>query len=414
MAPPTVTIAGGGPAGLAAALAVVRDGGRARVLERRGDIGVRFHGDFQGLENWTTEGDVLEELRSIGIETAFEHTPFRECVFFDPDGREYECRAREPLWYLVRRGPESGSLDQALKAQALAEGVEIQFGQTAEHLPDGGIVAHGPRRVDAIAVGYVFPTDRRDGAFGAVSDDLAPAGYAYLLICRGRATLATCMFGDFHNEKQYLARTVSFFERTVGVRLHDATRFGGFGNMAADPTVRRGRMLLAGEAAGLQDALFGFGMRYALMSGHLAGRAWADGDLAAYEAAYRRRLRPWIRAAAVNRYVYGRSGARGYRALVRRVCGASDPRAWLGRHYGHHWWTPLVYPFARARAERLQAAPAFHKCEDDCDCTYCRCVREMAASSVANDLTRAADDDRRHTTAPVPVGASGNEAPPCQ
>lgn len=372
-----VTIAGAGLSGLAAALTIVRRGGHVRVLERRGDVGARFHGDFQGLENWSTGSDVLEELRSIGIDVAFEHTPFRECVFFDPDGREYECRSREPLWYLVRRGTDAGSLDQALKTQALAEGVEIQFGQNVERLPDGGIVAHGPRRVDAIAVGYVFPTDRRDGAFGAVSDDLAPAGYAYLLICRGRATLATCMFADFHNDKQYLARTVEFFERNVGVRVRDATRFGGFGAMAADPAVRRGRILIAGEAAGLQDALFGFGMRYALMSGHLAGRACADGDLAAYEEAYRRRLRPWIRAAAVNRYSYGRFGVRGYRALVRRVCRASDPRAWLRRHYAPHWWTPLVYPIARAHAARLEAAPAFHECRDDCDCTYCRCVREM-------------------------------------
>ncbi|MGE0124474.1 MAG: NAD(P)/FAD-dependent oxidoreductase [Dehalococcoidia bacterium] len=371
-----VTIAGSGLSGLAAALAIVRRGGQVRVLERRGDVGARFHGDFQGLENWSTESDVLEELRSVGIEAVFEHTPFRECVFFDPDGRGYECRSRDPLWYLVRRGTDAGSLDQALKTQALAEGVEIQFGQNVERLPDGGIVAHGPRRVDAIAVGYVFPTDRRDGAFGAVSDDLAPAGYAYLLICQGRATLATCMFADFHNDKQYLARTVEFFERNVGVRVRDATRFGGFGAMAADPTVRRGRILIAGEAAGLQDALFGFGMRYALVSGHLAGRAWADGDLAAYEEAYRRRLRPWIRAAAVNRYAYGRFGARGYRALVRRVCRASDPRAWLRRHYAPRWWTPLVYPFARAHATRLEAAPAFHECRDGCDCTYCRCVRE--------------------------------------
>lgn len=87
------------------------------------------------------------------------------------------------------------------------------------------------------------------------------------------------MFDDFHNDKEYLARSVDFFERKVGIRLRDARSFGGFGNMAADPRVRRGRLLLAGEAAGLQDALFGFGMRYALTSGYLAGQAWVDQDL---------------------------------------------------------------------------------------------------------------------------------------
>ena len=48
-----------------------------------------------------------ERTAALGIETAFDHTPFRECVLFDPDGREYECRSAEPLWYLVRRGTDT-------------------------------------------------------------------------------------------------------------------------------------------------------------------------------------------------------------------------------------------------------------------------------------------------------------------
>ena len=43
-----VRIVGGALSGLAAALAVVRGGGRAHVFERRREVGARFHGDFQG------------------------------------------------------------------------------------------------------------------------------------------------------------------------------------------------------------------------------------------------------------------------------------------------------------------------------------------------------------------------------
>ena len=404
-----VPIVGGGLSGLAAALTVVRGGGRAHVFERRRDVGARFHGDFQGLENWSTEGDVLEEIASIGVEPTFEHTPFRECVLFDPDGREHVCRSSRPLWYLVRRGTERGTLDQALKAQALAQGVEIEFGKAMEHLPEGGIVAHGPRHVDAIAVGYVFSTDRSDGAFAVVSDDLAPRGYAYLLICRGRATLATCMFDDFHNDKQYLARTVQFFEKTVGVTPGDARSFGGFGNMPAEPKVRRGTMLLVGEAAGLQDALFGFGMRYALASGHLAGLAFVDGDLSEYEAAYRRLFRPRIEAAVVNRYLYRRGGAGGYRTLVEYMSGARDPRAWLRRYYNRRWWTPLVYPLARAHAARQQARSDAHECREDCDCTYCRCVREAARQGAGDEVVKASGADRE-ALEPVDAGVQRREA----
>lgn len=403
MSTTSVSIVGGGLSGLAAALAVVRDGGRARVYERRGESGARFHGDFQGLENWSTEGDVLEEFASFGIEPTFDHTPFRECVFFDPDGREHVCRSQQPLWYLVRRGTEVGTLDQALKAQALAAGVDIEFGQTVEHLPEGGIVAYGPRRVDAIAVGYVFPTDRADGAFGVVSDTLAPGGYAYLLICRGRATVATCMFDDFHNDKQYLARTVEFFEKSVGLVLQAGRQFGGFANMSPEPRVRRGRVLFAGEAAGLQDALFGFGMRYAVASGHLAGRAFVNGDLSQYEAAYRRQFRPRIQAATVNRYLYRRAGERGYRTLVERLSEAPDPRAWMRRYYNRHWWTPLIYPIARAHAARVRSGPDAHECREAATARICQCVREAAASRTVDDVAKAGRTDR---DVPAVAGAS--------
>jgi flavin-dependent dehydrogenase len=217
------------------------------------------------------------------------------------------------------------------------------------------------------------------------------------------------MFDDFHNDKQYLARSVDFFERKVGITLRDARPFGGFGNMAADPKVRRGGLLLAGEAAGLQDALFGFGMRYALTSGYFAGQAWVDQDLPGYEEAYRRRIRPWIHAAAVNRYLYRRAGARGYRAVVERVCGSRDPRSWLRRRYARHWWTRLVYRIARAHAVRLQSGPAAHACREGCDCTYCRCVREAAGRNLESDVTANAGE---RATPQVTAGATSKGDPP--
>lgn len=374
-----MTIIGGGLSGLAAAIAVVRAGGQAHVHERRREIGARFHGDFQGLENWSTDADVLSELQSLGIETTFDHTPFTECVVFDPDGREYLCRSRTPLWYLVRRGPGAGSLDQALKAQALAVGVHIECDTTLEHLPNGGILAHGPRRVDAIAVGYVFPTDRSDGAYAVASDALAPGGYGYLLVHGGRATLATCMFRDFHNDRHYLARTTEFFTRAVGITVRDARQFGGYGNFAAVPVWRRRRMLFTGEAAQLQDALLGFGMRSAIVSGCLAGWSVLADDGSSYASACERRFGAFVRAAVVNRYVYGHCGAPGYRLLIRSLASAGDPRAWARRCYGGGWWTRMLYPFARRGLARRLTAPL--PCPDDCDCTYCRCVRHAARAS---------------------------------
>ena len=85
------------------------------VHEHNGDVGGRFHGDFQGLENWTVDDDVLDELGRSGIEATFEHAAYREFTVFDADGRALSLRSSRPLFYLVRRGSQPGTLDASLK-----------------------------------------------------------------------------------------------------------------------------------------------------------------------------------------------------------------------------------------------------------------------------------------------------------
>lgn len=103
----------------------------------------------------------------------------------------------------------------------------------------------------------------------------------------------------------------------------------------------------------MQDALFGFGMRYAIVSGHLAGTALARGTADRYVAACRSRLLRLARMSAVNRYLYERAGERGYRAMLERLC-RGDARPWLRGYYRGHWWTPLLYPLAFREARRRQ------------------------------------------------------------
>ena len=210
--PAAIEISGAGPAGLAAAIAARKLGLSAIVYERRADVGSRFHGDFQGLENWTTEGDVLTELAALGVEPVFEHKAYREVVVFDPSGIDRTYRAKQPIFYLVVRGNNFGTLDSELKRQAMALGVKLNFNSRVTHFPQGGIVTEGPHRADAIAAGYLFETDMADAAYAALSDNLAAKGYAYLLVCNGQGTLASCLFADFHNEHDYVERCRNFFE----------------------------------------------------------------------------------------------------------------------------------------------------------------------------------------------------------
>jgi len=376
-----VHIVGAGPAGLVAALTVAQSGRHAIVHERALAVGTRFHDDFEGLENWTTGRDVVDELASFGIAIDFDHTPFRETVVFDPAGRAHRYRSPRPLYYLVRRGSGPGTLDASLEAQALASGVEIRFGDPRPHLPEGGIVAAGPRGSDAIAVGYVFETDAEDAAYGAVSDHLATKGYAYLLVQGGRGTVAACLFDDFHNERAYLERTVAFFQDRVDFEMRNPRRFGGTGNFAVPQTARRGPVLFAGEAAGFQDPLWGFGMRYAMVSGHLAGHAVLNGDLTLYDRSWESRFGGQLRRGIVNRYLYARLGDRGYAALVRHLDHAADVRQALGRHYGASLTSRLLYPWAR-RGVRSRRAETFCVMEG-CDCTWCRCQHATTGSAAA-------------------------------
>lgn len=373
-------IAGAGPAGLAAAISAARRGSPVTVHERQSDVGHRFHGDFQGLENWTTDHDVLEDLAVAGIEPTFDHVPFSELTVFDHQGRAHQIRSAQPMWYLIRRGNDAGTLDVALKRQADAQGVTLSRDDIVRQFPAGGIVAHGPRRPDVIAVGYVFDTALDDAAFAVASDDLAPKGYAYLLIAGGRATMASCMFEDFHNERIYLERTASFFRRTLGVEPTSPRRFGGFGNVYGQPAPHRGNMLYVGEAAGFQDPLFGFGIRYALTSGQLAANAWLDGQPQAYAercaAAFDRQLM----IGATNRYLYGLMGNAGYARLLRHIDGQPDAREWLRRYYTTGTLRRWFGPVAR---RRLKSAPAaLHPPEESCDCTWCQCTRHQAPAEV--------------------------------
>jgi NADPH-dependent 2,4-dienoyl-CoA reductase/sulfur reductase-like enzyme len=88
MNPRVVEISGAGPAGLSAALAARARGAEVTAYEARNDARARFHGNFQGLENWTSQTDVSTEPANSGIQFDLSHTPLNEVVWFDPEGVE--------------------------------------------------------------------------------------------------------------------------------------------------------------------------------------------------------------------------------------------------------------------------------------------------------------------------------------
>ncbi len=362
-----ITVVGAGPSGLASAIVLARAGRRVIVRERRQNVGARFHGDFQGLENWSVEHDVLDEMRDLGITLNLPVHPIRSGAAYDAAGGEYEVRDERPLYYLVRRGPGSGTLDEALLAAARDAGAEIRFGDDVKRVPPDAIVATGPRRADAIASGYVFETDMADASYVSFDDRLAPWGYAYLLVADGIGTLAVCMFRDFKNHAAHLQAAVEYFERLAGLQMRDPKPFGGYGMLSRLARVERGGRLLVGERAGLQDALAGFGLRYAMISGALAAKAKISGE--SYASLLNRRVRSIHRAGIVNRFVFQALGNKRHGWALGKLSNG-EARRGLRRLYGGTILHSVLYPAVAWRyAARLKHPGCNHI---NCDCPWCR------------------------------------------
>ncbi|MEX0696261.1 MAG: hypothetical protein WD099_01835 [Dongiaceae bacterium] len=252
--------------------------------------------------------------------------------------------------------------------QARELGVEVRFNDRVQRADGPAVLAGGPRIADAIAVGYVFETDMPDGNWVCFDNTLAPLGYAYLLVCQGRGTAASCMFTGFRNEAEHVARTVDMFRRRVGLHMRDPRKFGGFANFRLPRTAIQGGHPVVGEHAGFQDALAGFGMRYAIRSGALAARSLIEGI--DYRRLWRTELLPSLRASVSNRFIFNSVGERGWRWVLAHRLSASDVRRALRRLYRPSAPTALLFPFA---LWRYRAPLADKSCDHlDCACVWCR------------------------------------------
>ncbi|MCI0530082.1 MAG: hypothetical protein L0Y56_21780, partial [Nitrospira sp.] len=246
--------------------------------------------------------------------------------------------------------------------------VKILFEKRVQELEGSGIIATGPHGADIIAKGMLFETDMADQAVAILDDRLAPKGYAYLLIHQNRATLATALFREYRRERDCFERTVETFDRLLGLKMSNPREFGGFGNFYIRPSAVRGGKLYTGESAGFQDFLWGFGMRYALLSGYLAARSIIEGR--DYDQLWKAQILPSLKTSLSNRYLFERLGNKGYSLFVKWLDKADQVRDFLYRHYNPSFWKWLVYPLARRAYEsRVKDRSCTH---EDCDCVWCK------------------------------------------
>jgi len=337
-------IAGAGLAGLSASIVLANAGYSVVVHEAREGVGHRFQGDLQGLENWTSEHDILEVMQQSGLSTDFAKYPCRSGKAFDAWDKSYEMHSQRPIFYLVERGPGPDTLDTALLNQAKSLGVDIRFNSRLDDISGSGILAIGPRATYAIAVGYHFETDMENGFWVICDDNLAPQGYAYLLVLNGKGMIKSCMFSGFKDKRQYIERTIAAFKRLTRLQMINPTPHGGIVNFHIPVRAINHHHPIIGEQAGFQDALWGFGMRYAITSGVMAANCLMNSD--DYDAKWQRDLKHLMQVSVVNRAIYSRLGNRGYRYMLDYLSRNRDARETLQYHYNSVWWKTLLWPWA--------------------------------------------------------------------
>lgn len=366
-----IHIIGAGPGGLVAAINLAQAGYPVTVYEMYYEVGKRFNHDFQGIENWSTEEDAQEFLKHIGISTNFRFAPFGKGDFFNPASQKYNFKMSRPLFYLIERGSNEWSLDQGLRRQAEEAGVHFEWGTKITKVPENGrvIISTGPKGADAIAKGIIFSTTHKNYYAAFLGDDIAPQGYAYLLVHEGKATFATCLFEKFPKSFHYFEKALEVMKKQVKIDIQDSKYFGGYVNFSLNQTlVKNKRIYYVGESAGFQDFLFGFGMRYAMHSGYLAAKSIME-DLS-YPDLCKEYIIPKMETSLANRWLFTRLEDLGYTIMLDRLAGKNDIIPTLQTQYNSSWYKKMVLPIAkRAFRTRLEDKQCMH---ENCSCVWCK------------------------------------------
>jgi len=341
-----IKILGAGISGLTCAINLAKAGRKVIVYEREKEIGKRYEGDFRGLENWSEEKDFLDFLKDINIKINFLCEPISAATLFGPSGKEYIFSLKRPAYYTVKRGKDKDCLDYGLAEQARSLGAEIIL-NVEKKQNEADIVATGSvteKYLDALVRGMIFETNLGDYQYAVLNDKIAPNGYGYFLIHHHIATLAACIFKDYQRADYYLDETLKFFQSKIKFNIKNSRKFGGYGSFfIADTAIKNGKLYL-GEAAGFQDFLWGFGMRYAMRSGFLAAKSILENKN--YDQLWKKALLPQMKASVVNRFIFQNIQNTGYEKLLKKAHAKKD-LSLLRQYYNFSPKHSALWPIAK-------------------------------------------------------------------
>ncbi len=310
-----IKIMGAGLSGLAAAIILAKAGKDVHVYDIRKDSGARFDGDFQGLENWTSDKDFFDELEEWGIDSkSFKSTLFHQIDLVHPDDKITTPWSENIAYRVVERGTDDHTIDQGLKKQAIDAGATLHYKERVKP-EECHIIATGPKGVSAVAYGEIFHTTFPNHVSVQLNDKLAPGAYSYLIVIDGVGLICTCLWRKQKKPERYLNETIAWYEENYPeLDREPFKRVGGKGDFTINQYYKENGICYVGEAGGLQDFMWGFGMRYAITSGVLAAHDILGKSN--YEHDVRKILLPQIKSSVANRFLLNRMGNKGFN----RIC----------------------------------------------------------------------------------------------
>jgi geranylgeranyl reductase family protein len=321
-----VAVVGAGPAGLSAAYVAARSGARTLVLEKAEHPRYKTCGG----------GLIGTSLKAVAGRIEVPADDHVHQVTFTHDGRRGFTRSRRssPLLAMVRREEfddrlrlaaiEAGAvIRQRAAVRAVdqdADGVRVRLVDGTELTARVGVGADGSSGVSARHVGVEFfqvdlglelelavpvPLQQRWRGRLLLDWGAIPGSYGWVFPKGDRLTVGVIAArGQGEQTRRYLRQLVDRLGLAGIEATHDS---GHLTRCRSDESpLRRGRVLVTGDAAGLLEPWTREGISYALRSGALAGAAAASGDLDGYVAAVHEQLVPSMHAGRTLLSVFSR------------------------------------------------------------------------------------------------------------
>ena len=341
-----ITIMGAGLSGLAAATILAKAGVEVNVHDIREDSGARFDGDFQALENWSMDADFFDQLESWGFDlTEFKATEFKTVDLIHPDDEISQATSPKVAYRIVERGTASHTIDQGFKRQALAAGAKIHYKSKVKQA-DCQIIACGPKGTSAVAYGEIFHTDHANHIAFQLNDKLAPGAYSYLIIIDGVGLICTCLWRKQKKSERFLNETIAWYDKQYpNLNRQPIKRVGGKGDFTINSNYFQDGRYYVGESGGLQDFMWGFGMRMAIWSGVLAAQDIL-GEVN-YDKAVRKQLLPYVKTSVANRWLMNRVGDKTFKIMCKRWMKSQSKRGdgliWIGKLFRPSVTKRMIY-----------------------------------------------------------------------